>query len=98
MVWPDERWMMQLMAGKKEEGTERQRSVMLIVQYIIYCTSPLTLTVRSHADLYKKRELLLLLLHMSFYTNQHYHVIIFSFQNPFKSLIRPFCVLHLVWI
>lgn len=52
MVWPDERWMMQLMAGKKEEGTERQRSVMMIVQYIIYCTSPLTLTVRSHADIY----------------------------------------------
>lgn len=97
MVWPDERWMMQLMAGKKEEGTERQRSVMLIVQYIIYCTSPLTLTVRSHADIYNKRELLLLL-HMSFYTNQYYHVIFFPFQNPFKSLIRPFCVLHLVWI
>lgn len=35
MVWPDERWMMQLMAG---EMRERRGSVVLIVQHIIYCT------------------------------------------------------------
>lgn len=93
MVWPDERWMMQLMAGKKEEGTERQRSVMLIVQYIIYCTSPLTLTVRSHADLYKKRELLLL--HMSFYTNQYYHVIFFPFKILLNHLSDHF--VYFIW-
>lgn len=51
MVWPDERWMMQLMAKGKEGGREIWGAVVLIARHIIYCTQS-----RDVTQIYKRKK------------------------------------------